>query len=172
MSRLLLLLVLACWSDCVHGQGTVRLQPGQSYTLNFSALPFSHGLNLFENFSQGMFSVRFDYATVGEDDIVLLEMFEGNSSETPVASRPGRVQQGTYEWNAVGAWQDLQGAVRVTSLGGEFDIESIDVSAIRSVDLFNIDVYRQTFPAVPEPATWTLLGLGLTALVFFRRQGR
>jgi hypothetical protein len=67
------------------------------------------------------------------------------------------------------AWQDQQGAIRLTMLSGSAIIDSITVKAIVSgPSLSSYDVYSVTFTPVPEPGVLSLIACGIGLLVFGR----
>ena len=112
----------------------VRLNPGHTLTYEFTSLPYERSVRL------GVTDIRAPRATVYFESAagpsrgvrLQVEMFEDSVSETPICSQIyiapyAHDDAGEYEFRCrvENAWQDFQGAVRLTMLSGSLVFRSI-----------------------------------------------
>jgi len=136
-------------------QDSLHFSAGQSFSYTFSTLDFVQSGALVEQ-SGGVSFYRL--AQPSPNDAVLLELFENNLQEAPVASQVFTDRFGDPTgFGRGGLWQDLQGAVRLTVVSGSMDLTGLRFTVGTGPLDFN---YYQTFVAVPEPGT-----LGLSLLI-------
>jgi len=159
---------LATFSAAGHGQ--LVLNPGDSWTYPFSALPKTGSVPVFTSTPSGIFDFTLDNSTFQNGDMLLYEMFETDTSELPICS--GTLSSTPSEKTSCEsdfAWQDLQGAIRLTMLAGSVTVDSVSVEAIvPGANLTAYDVYSSTVVPTPEPSTTALIGLALGARLLCR----
>ena len=149
------------WS--VRGQGV--LSAGDSFAYQFSSMPFIWTVPSSFPGPFGYFQLDVSAAGWQPGTSLRYEMFETSTSETPIFS--DTLDQPPVSGGAAGvpnAWQDLQGAIRITALSGSAILDGITVSAFlpsQSVPGY-LDIYQASV-SIPEPSTATLLlaGIGL-----------
>ena len=101
-------------------------------------------------------------------------MFEDGFSQPPIFARtltgpPDR--PGPYVGLADGAWQDRQGAIRISVLSGSATVDTIQLVSFEQGGRFGLQYYSSVFTPVPEPGTWCLLGVaGVAWLAGWRRK--
>lgn len=155
---------------CVTTHSQVLLNTGDSFTFEFTSLPFDQILSPFRRAGGGV-----SLNTVGLEpgEYFRLELFDHGVDEEPKVTRTF-----TNHADGGGLWQDLQGTVRVTMLNGSMTLNSIMFSVTTYGDrpdpngpYINNRYYQATFIAVPEPSTVSFLGLialGGASCRFFR----
>ncbi len=161
--------LVACFSllaSCtiVYGQG-VLLGPGQSYTFEFTSLPYVRPAQT----DSGSLAAYFAPGTFSDGESVLLEIFANTLSDAPLTSsythsgpaNPLDSVALAEVWRSTDPpyFPDLQGNARVTMLNGDAQLDGFNVQQVISGG-----VYSQYFP-VPEPSTFALIALGLAVLV-------
>jgi len=141
--------------QCSASSQTLHLSTGESFSYEFQTLPFNNLLPYGTPANVGYFGMSFplggDLLTTGES--VRMEWFENTLQDVPTASvtRSGTNNPTTeFAIPQANMWQDLQGAVRVTVISGEIDLDNLLVAVVR-----DFDKYGQTVP-VPEPGTMAL----------------
>lgn len=162
-TKLIALLAFIAVAHPAHSQ--FLLNAGESYSYEFLSLgtptPIGSG-------PTGVtFTPIFSGFSLGEN--ILMEAFEDNTSQTPWGSATYNPQSpgGTGLSSGI-HWSDFQGVVRITVVSGSMTLESMNF--LREGPIPNGGGYGryslQVIPtAVPEPGTWSLLGLaGLAAL--------
>ena len=146
-------------------QVNLTLNAGDTYTFQFSSLSFQgiwdvqqppgvpigeiNGLFLPDSFQPG--------------SSLLVEMFEDSTSLSPIASQVLISQvgfsppPGPLLWS-LDAWQDLQGAVRLSMLSGSATIDLFQVTVNRD-DSGMLNSYGSSALPVPEPNSILLIGV-------------
>jgi hypothetical protein len=162
---------LVAFSAAGHGQ--LVLNPGDSWTYPFSALPKTGSAPVFTSTPGGIFDFTVDNATFQNGDMLRYEMFEKDTSESPICSGTlSSAPSGQVSCESDSAWQDLAGTVRLTMLAGSVTVDSVTVeSIVPGSNLSAYDVYSSTFVPSPEPGTSSLIGISLGA-AFLRRPRR
>lgn len=164
--KILLTVLFVAISISAHAQGFIHLTAGQSYTYSFSSLPsLGVGPDAYRAFAYWSFTNASSYPA---GTTVSFEMFETSEMEAPIASSPLLYYQNTDERRGeiagvFGAWQDLQGAMRVSVVSGAVDLSRIEVQVMDGA----FGLHGQVV-SVPEPSSMLLLGLGVMALCLFR----
>jgi hypothetical protein len=165
MKAIFLSLTLLCPS-ALWAQSFLHLTAGQSYSYEFSTVPFTQSGALVLPSGGGIFYLA--DPTLNPGSQVRVEMFEGRLGEVPLASSmvsSWNIYEGVHV-GAPNAWQDLEGSMRLTVLTGAVDLSGLEVRVFGGpgplLD-FNAYGYNQIIP-VPEPSTWSLLGVGLAAI--------
>jgi len=105
-------------------------------------------------------------AIPGPLDLLQVEAFEGSTAEAPICS---------FQWGAQtycempGAWRDAQGSIRLSVLQGSVTVNTIRFHVETPIDMTSHNVYDLVVVPVPEPSTWSLMGvLGIGYLVLRR----
>jgi hypothetical protein len=167
--------ICAVWfCFCLQGYGQLLLNPGDSWAYQFSDLPKTGTVSIFNSTPSGVLDFTIDGATFQSGDVLRFEMFENSASEAPICT--GTLSsappfEGMCETNM--AWQDRQGAIRLTMLSGSVTVDNITVKAIiPGASLTVNDVYSSTFVPLPEPATLSLFAAALCAGLFGRHRMR
>lgn len=159
---------------CLESHGQLSLNPGESWAYQFNNLPKTGMVSAFGATPGGVFEFMVDSATFQSGDMLRFEMFENDTSEVPICSgvmSSAPPFTGSCETDA--AWQDRQGAVRLTMLAGSVTVDTITVKAIiPGPSLSSYDVNSVTFAPVPEPGPVTLTLLAATFYVGLRRAWR
>jgi len=161
----LALVAIAALEIQLSCQAQLTLNAGDVWTYPFASLPFVGNTNAFTTFPQGIFSFTVNGTTLQSGDLLSYEMFESTPSLTPICS--GTMTGGsptTLSCSSAGAWQDREGAVRLTMVSGSLTVDSVTLQAIVSgPSLSSFEVYSSTFTPVPEPANLGLLGCVFSA---------
>jgi hypothetical protein len=168
------LVIAAClFCAILSVQGQLLLNQGDSFTYQFATLPQTGSTNAFLTSPRGVFGFTLNAATFQPGEQLRYEMFEHDSSEVPLQSGilSATPPSGATIFSA-GAWQDLQGAVRLTMLTGSATVDTISVQAITpSVSLSSLNVNELNFTPTPEPSSLCLGGIAV-ALLLYRRPRR
>jgi len=152
----------------VHSQG-FTLRAGDTFTYQFNTLPLQGGHSDPPLSAAGKLDALFGSFAPG--GTVLCEMFENSTAEAAIASQTLSstagypAPPGASFWS-VGAWQDLQGAIRFTMVSGSVTITSFRVMAIRD-EATGLTEYSSTI--VPEPEALPLL-CALVGIAVMRRK--
>ncbi len=154
---------LALLGACLSGSSQLVLNPGDTWTYQFSTLPFVGTTNAFLANPSGIFGFTVNSNTFQPGDALRYDMFENSTAESPIftgtmsSAPPFTVLTATND-----AWQDLQGAIRFTMESGSVTVDSVTLGVIQSgPSLSSYDVYETTFVPVPEPGFLSLLGSAL-----------
>ena len=118
-------------------------------------------------FVGGMFTVYGDFSGPCS---YKLEMFENNVNEKPIAAQSFSQVNSSAQIAFVPAWQDLQGAVRLSVLSGSLSVENAWVYLGIGVAPARV-YYGNHIELVPEPSTRRVIGLGLFGVILWRRKG-
>jgi hypothetical protein len=163
----LALLLASIFSTAVGTNAQLTMNSGDSYVYHFDSLQYM-GTAIVPP-AAGYFNLLFDVSTVNSGDSLRMELFEGLTTEAPVAERTITPGSDVPFLQSDTAWTDHEGTIRLTALGGSFTINQIDI--IRKDNAPNgIDIYQVTFAPVPEPSTIALGAIGAAALLFRRRE--
>jgi len=144
----------------------VLLSPENSYVFDFT-LPYSGpAQNL-----PATATIWFSGGNIGQNWTAQIEFFANSVAETPVYTdtytHTGPVP--LFEEVGRGAsfnpspWTDLQGVVRVSSLSGQFQLDSLTV-----LEDVAGGYYYGNFEAIPEPSVNALLFFGSVGLVVLK----
>jgi hypothetical protein len=151
--------MIACIN--VQSQGIV-LNAGDTYTYQFSTLLLQGVVAIPPNppgVPAGMIQGAFALGSFQPGSTLLCEMFEDSTAQAPIASQTLIYPEGYSPppgpvfWS-VGAWQDLQGAIRFTMVSGSVTISEFTVSATLN-EIGGLTEYSTT--VVPEPKPLPLL---------------
>jgi hypothetical protein len=157
MKHLSLLLLVVAFPLFVGAQGVIHLNPGQSFSYAFSSLDFIQSGALLQQGGGVSFS---RVQLPGPTDQVMIELFENNLIEAPVASQILTGNVGDL-LSSYGVWQDLQGVVRITALNAPLDLTGLQFSVGTGPSDFN---FYQSFVPVPEPGSLSLFLVGCMML--------
>ena len=166
MKKLILLAVLG---TAVRGlaQDVLHLGEGQSFTFQFTSLPFVQAGALEPLGGAAFFNFSGNLLDPGER--LRIELFENSFGEAPVQvfeEHPISVRHGAGAFASL-AWQDLQGAVRLTMLQGSLDVSSLVLTAVNNDFPDNMFTYYQQVIPVPEPSSMLIAIVGAcTGLCF------
>ena len=150
---------------CRPALSQLVLNPGASWTYDFSNLPKTGSVSVFGVYPGGVLQFTVDSATFQSGDTLRYEMFENSSSESAICS--GLMSSASFNPTCQRdfSWQDRQGAIRLTLLAGSVTPVTVDSITVKTIvsgpSLSSYDVYSSTFTPVPEPATISLLGAAL-----------
>lgn len=145
---------------------SIFLNPGESYVFSFDATSLPPPTaSTYGNLALGGFAFVANEG-VNSSCYWRVEMFENSVTEAPIFTYvQDRRADCSLQPLLSGAWQDLQGAVRVTALGAvlisPMEVEIVVPSA--SGGLY-YDVHIQ---AVPEPSTSALLAIAGAGGIFW-----
>ncbi len=158
-------------------QGSLTMNAGDKYVFQFSSLPLSGTWDMREppSVPAGRVDGLFVPGSFVVGSSFLAEMFEDSVNDVPIASQtlnsvsdlpapPGPA----FYWSN-GAWQDLQGVVRLTMLRGSVSIYSLVVAANRN-DAGVFNSYSTSALPVPEPGSVVLFIWGALLAVCYRRR--
>lgn len=152
-------------SVCLFAQGSLSLNEGDSYTYLFSNLPLRSITTRPVDGPFGSLDVGMDGYDSGER--LLVEMFETSASELPISSLivwvdPNSFPQlppGNPRLVVNGAWQDLQGAIRLTMVSGSVSIPWFTVTVFLP-DQNGFADHELTVACVPEPSSLSFVIVG------------
>ena len=169
---ILVSIATAALATSASGQ-SLLLNPGQSYVFSFDASSLPRPVaSPFGNVIFGSYGL----VANGGGNIGchwLVEMFENNLSEAPIfVFQQDRSEDCSQQPIVGGAWQDLQGVVRVTALGQTL-VSPMEVEI--NVPSANGPLYYNGYiQPVPEPNAVALLAVGSAVGLFFygRRRNR
>ena len=143
---------------CLQTRAQLTLSAGDHWDYQFSNLPKTGTVSAFGATPSGVFDFTVDNSTFQSGDMLRFEMFETDTSQVPICSgvmSSAPPFTGSCETDL--AWQDRQGAVRLTMLSGSVTVDSVTVEAITTgPSLSSYDVNSVTFVPVPEPGSLTL----------------
>ena len=159
---------------CLAARAQLVLNAGDTWTYQFNSLPQTGFVPAFGTNPLGSLSFVVNSSSFQAGDSLAYEMFENNSSETPIfsglmESAPPFIRSGQRDF----AWQDLQGEIRFRMVSGSATIDSITLAAVvPGPSLSSYSVYSSTFTPVPEPGTPALLVVGVALWIFggFRKK--
>jgi hypothetical protein len=149
---------------CLEASAQQLLNQGESFTFYFPAFPAPTIVPQFEPFPYNTLHVQLSTGSFGVGDSVLLEMFEGQATGSPMAQMtlaPG----GIPLLQAPTGWNDLEGSVRITALTGSVLLDQVNIGK-KVNDPLNPRtlVYSINVTPVPEPGCVALAGCALVWL--------
>jgi len=159
-----MLIGMFCWAGKAMAAQSLHLSEGDVFSYEFQTLPFKVGPLLGAD-NQGIALVSLSASdTLAPLDVIRLELFENGLTESPFRTL---TMSGTnapfvlteFGQSHAGAWQDLQGAVRLTMSSGSVDVSDLHLSVIREGFEYGISVSLPPTVAVsvPEPSSLGLL---------------
>jgi len=154
---------------CACSQGSITLNPGDTFTYEFNTLPFVESVGVAHG-NPGCGLTVFLQNVSGVD--FRFETFEDSLTETPFISNTFQnIGGGTsaFWYGAASHWQDLQGIVRFTGLSGTVVIDHFQIDAYVPHDASSMDLFSTV--VVPEPSLSALSVLAVTTLCAWRRLG-
>ena len=160
--KLVSTLLLSLATICPPAHSQLILNAGETYTFSFSSLPYAGFVNPQNYAPAGQCSVTWQVGTLEMGEELRLDMFETSLAEAPIGTATF-----TNRFSSSGgaivqdAWQDRQGAIRLSMLSGSLAIETIGFQVYILRDSTHMDVYEQMFTPVPEPSTILLFASGL-----------
>jgi hypothetical protein len=153
---LLSAMLLLCASAPLRGQ--LVLNGGQTFSYQFETLPFNRLIVGQPAANYGYFYLAIHDSTFTAGDSLRLEFFENSFLDSPIRTMEFTSSDTPPIGIYVGqAWQDIQGAFRITQLTGSTTIDSINVQATRMNPDLSFNFYQQILNPAPEPS----------ALIFF-----
>jgi hypothetical protein len=166
-AKLVCALLLAA---CLPASSQLVLNQGDTWAYEFSALSYMGQTSSFQAPLIGLFVVSVNDNTLQPGDSLLLEMFEDQAAGIPLASNSITFGSPSTQYIlSAGAWQDVQGAVRLTMSSGSVMVDRVQIEAIVSgPSLSSYNVYATEFTPTPEPATWSLWLAGLAVGFLWR----
>lgn len=147
-----------------YGQGSLSLNAGDTYTYQFSSLSLQ-GIWFVQEppgVPVGKVDGLFLPGSFQAGSSMLFEMFEDTTNSSPIASLTldgSSPPPGPLLWS-LNAWQDLQGAVRISMLSGSATLSSLQVIANRN-DSGVLNSYGSSALPVPEPNSIFLVGFAV-----------
>ena len=139
------------------------MQPGDIYTRSFDTLPFSSQFpspTRPEPYSGELEVTVYNAPQLPDGTSLRIDMFENDLSEAPVCSKTVAFPSANISFlcRADNAWQDVQGAFRLTMLGGSAKIDVVTVRARTpsSSPSFR-NLYQATIRPVGPPLSISLL---------------
>jgi len=144
------------------------LTTGESFTYDFTGL-LNFGDGYASANARGFSTIYTDLAQSSPGATYRVELFENNSGETPIATINS---SGNVTANAVNAWQDLNGSVRVTVTAGDVFFDALRVNVYRPTGFGDYELYSSDLVQVPEPATVSLFALGAVGLLVWKLRQR
>jgi hypothetical protein len=161
-----------------YAQGSLTLNTGETYTYQFSSLSLQGTWNVQDppGVPMGRVDGLFVPGSFQPGSSLLVEVFEDTTSSAPIASQTLNspvgfpAPLGPLFWS-LDAWQDLQGAVRVSMLSGSATMYLFQVTANRN-DSGVLNSYGSSALPVPEPNSISLVSVAalLATLMKSRRR--
>jgi len=152
MKKATALYTVALASLCLPVQGQVTLNAGETYTYQFGTLPLI-GFSFF-GAPSGQLAVGVDGSTLQPGDSLLIEMFDSTPTGKPIAS--GTVTSASqpldFVVSAYGAWDDVQGSIRLTMISGSASINSFNLLVLKVAGSRGLNQYSATIVPEPRPA--------------------
>jgi hypothetical protein len=159
MKKSVVLSVL-CWVfiSRAWGQSTL-LNPGESYTFSFNSALLPPPVS--SPFADAIWG-GYDLVANGGGNSSChwrVEMFENNTTEAPISViEQERTEDCSLQPTVGGAWQDLQGMVRVTAISSTLvSPMEVEITVPSPNGFLYYDGYIQP---VPEPSTIILIAIG------------
>jgi hypothetical protein len=166
MKRVLLLIVLLAATPIRSFSQGVLLQAGDVYSCEFNNLQFQFHI------PPGPAYNPLTRLLIGKQDFsgsFLVEAFEDNLTQPPLFStNVSSLVATSTDFYFGPAWQDLQGAVRVTMLSGSMDLSVL----LATVTTSGPDVYSQSIVPAPEPSPVGLLAAAALPMWYLHRRTR
>jgi hypothetical protein len=162
-----LALIFAVLGVALLAQGQLVLNQVDTWTYEFSSLPFQGGTNAFQTTLHGEFGFSINSGSFQNGDTLAYEMFENNTSEVPICSQTmASAPPYSLVCSSPMAWQDVQGIVRFRMLSGSITVDNVTLRAITpSPSLSSYNLYESSFTPVPEPVPWHFFAAFLCAAI-------
>lgn len=163
--------VVASLNTCIGLYAQAVLTTPSSFEYAFNGLPFVTVVGGFPPQTPDG-QLRLSLSGFDAGDVMRVEMFENSLGGTPVYSGDWNIAPG-HAISVPGAWQDLQGGIRLTMLSGSVVLDSFDIAAlvpfIGPGGTQRYAVYASTVVPVPEPAILGLVAASIPAWYLARR---
>ncbi|MFK8017968.1 MAG: hypothetical protein AB8G17_21285 [Gammaproteobacteria bacterium] len=133
---------------------------GNQEATNFTGISdISNPITILFDTSQSLFGALFASGTVSEGGTMLLEAFNQGSMVDSMTFMTDTILSGGNLFSSFGGFSVAEGfdMVRMSSLSGSFAFAMDDLR------------YEAVF-SIPEPALWSLFGVGVVALLVTRRR--
>jgi len=142
-------LLLMALIVCPAARGQLILNTGDTYTYQFNTLPRTGDTTL--GIPSGMLGLNIPQSSLQPGDALRFEIFEGAPVGTPVLSRTVTESSEPVERLGIadGAWQDLQGSIRLTMISGSAVLENFAILAFTPAGPGGLNQYSLSI--VPEP---------------------
>jgi len=155
------LTLIAIVGFCLTSEAELVLNQGEVLTYEFQSLRLAE-TSFGDNPAIGVFFVLNQNNPFGGQ--VRYEMFENSLGESPICSGVANSGDIIMECSGLGAWQDLQGVIRLTGLQGGAHLDRLQFLVQRpgnSEPFHPVFTYRADvlLPVVPEPSTWAFFGV-------------
>lgn len=152
------ILTVALLAVCLPANCQLVLNAGDTFTYAFNTLPLETIVPTSpQDVPSGMFTLFYVIAPAGAS--VHYDVFENTAAEAPIFSGAADSLAPLVHCEIPGAWQDLQGTIRVTMVSGSAIVDFVNFRVNSPRDASTQNIFNAIIP-VPEPGTAHLLGCG------------